>query len=155
MFTVTKITEADCERLASLTLREEDQKEHDAVSTLPFRESIRDFVRMSEEAYIVVAKDGTVVSVGGVQRIGKIGVPWLLSTEAVNTYPTAGLRMKEAVDRVRPKYDLLMNFVGVSNVKVQSLLRRIGFTIVDTNPVYFRDKDYPFYLFHMKGVKNV
>lgn len=138
-----------------MTLREEDQREHDAVSELPFSESIRDFVRMSEEAYTVEAEDGTLISVGGIQRIGKIGIPWLLSTPAVNDYPTAGIRMKGMVDGWKPKFDVLMNFVGASNTKVQRLLKRIGFTILDNTPVFLRNSHYPFYSFYMECSQDV
>lgn len=111
-------------------------------------------IARSEKAMTGMA-DGVPVCIWGVvyeSFIGKVGVPWMVGSVALDMVAVTFLRRCRAqLMEIFAGYDMLVNYVDARNKKAIQWLRFMGFTISD-EPVPYGIFKFPFHKFSMRRV---
>lgn len=82
--------------------------------------------------------DGVPVCMWGIKQdsfIGKVGVPWMVGTHALDQHAMRFLRRNHLfIRRAMSEYDRLVNYVDSRNVRAIGWLMWLGFKIHDAEP---------------------
>ena len=151
MYKVAKAKAKHCEAMAP-HLRMEDVLEVWASSRLTPLKALKESVRVSDEA-MVLLEDGEPIAMAGIGRptlTSNIGVPWYLATPAADKAQKIIARAsRRKVKQWAKKYSVLVNFTDVRHTQGTEWLEWLGFTILPPTPTG-PDK-LPFYPFVMEG----
>lgn len=120
-------------------LREADRREVLATLPGPIPDLVAATVAMSLKSWLAVDENMTPIAVLGVAPSDEpmVGIPWLLTTDAVRNCATSfGRQTARYVAEMHELFPILTNFVDVRNEDAITWLRWAGFEIVDVDPHY-------------------
>ncbi len=131
-------TQADIEELAA-GLRAQDRAELGACGHSDHLAAIASSVRASAWAF-AVRVDGDLAAIMGVSRHGTlmapIGIPWMLGTDLVSQHRrTLATLAPEYIRRMLREFPVLTNIVHAKNTVSVHWLRRVGFTLHESQPL--------------------
>lgn len=117
------------------SVRAEDRLEFECLRGLSVEQELRDSVEQSlnPRAYVV---GGQVVAMFGDIRFNEqIGVPWLISTNAIEQYRRSFLiECDREVAAMRQRHQVLINYTDARYTKALRWLRWLGFHMHDAIP---------------------
>ena len=148
---VVKPTPEHIDAIAS-RMRAADVAELRASSGRSPADALQYSVARSDFAFTVEfnGKPETMFGCGTIDVIGKVGAPWLLGTDAVETNYRHFLRGSVFwMRKMRSEYSLLRNAVDDRNEVSKRWLAWLGFSLGDTVPMGYERM--PFRIFEMKG----
>lgn len=115
-------------------------------------ESLARSLRLSTQAWAGLA-DGRPICLWGVapaSLINRIGVPWLLGSDDIETHQVAFLRRsRPMVGEMMETYAVLSNWVDARNRVSMRWLRWLGFTLFPAQP--FGPDGLPFHRFELRS----
>lgn len=140
---------AEVDEIAAM-VRQADIEEITGALGIPIREALLQGITDSLKVSKIVAA-GEVVAVFGDavhSVLGRIGVPWLISTTAIERQPRAFLRVcaGEVADMLT-RHDVLFNYVDARNTAAIRWLKWLGFQFDDPEP--YGPNGMPFHRFWM------
>lgn len=118
-------------------LRQADRDELRALDpTLCPEESLRESVRLADEAWMAVSDEGEIVAMWGCRLFEGTLIPWLLGSERIVNYPMSLVRLgREYVARLDARGLPMWNVVWSENVVSQQWLEVLGFTVERDFPI--------------------
>jgi hypothetical protein len=148
--------EADIDTLVA-NLRAADRAEMIAAWGSEVRRGVALSLRTSSHAWAGEI-DGELAGLFGVAPgswLGGVGIPWLLTTDAVEKAPRAFIKAnRRYLARMRAAYPRLHNLVDSRHTVAVRWLEYLGFTVHRQHPVPVGAQRVPFYRFEM-GVSDV
>jgi hypothetical protein len=97
-------------------------------------------------APIAAVVNGETMGVFGVNPVSLLlgqGIPWLLTTPAVDRYPLTFMRLcRWLLPDYRRRWPVLMNFIHAKHTRSIAWARRLGFTVFDPSPMGVDGEDF-------------
>lgn len=133
-------------------MRKADVDELMAMSGRTPQQAIEISLRNSDWCFVGLANDVPMCAfgVGTVNLLYRVGVPWLLGTNAIETHYRAFARGSVMWrDYMKARYDLLVNAVDARNTLSRRWLTWLGFTLSEAVPMGV--SKLPFYPFELRS----
>lgn len=136
MIHVRRLTVDDIEPIAR-TARQADRAEIEEGCGQSIAEGLALGLRSSVESLVIAWNDTPLAALGDVSYNpgAGIGVPWLISTEAIERHPVAFLRVcKPLVAAMLERHVSLINYVDARNTAAIRWLQWLGFDMGSPTP---------------------
>lgn len=133
---IVPVDPAEVDAIAA-SVRQADIEEITGALGIAIRDALLDGVTGSLKAQKIVVDGETVCVFGDAVHsvLGRIGVPWMISTEAIERHPRGFLRVcRDEVADMLNRHELLLNFVDVRNTAAIRWLKWLGFQFEDPEP---------------------
>ena len=148
-YTIRAARIRDAEKFAQL-LREADKREIIARTDMDIETALGRSIFESDEAFVASRPDGTLLAlygVGGCGELPRLGIPWMVGTDAMLSYRKALIRdARKWIEKKLDTYTILSNHVDSRNTVHINWLKHMGFNVFEGHPVHFNSVPfYPFY----------
>lgn len=115
--------------------RQADIDEMEAASGWTISEALEYALQVSIQPSVIVINGEIVAALGDCPHADGIGVPWLISTNAMDRHPRAFLRIcQQLVLGMSERHAVLMNFVDARNIRAIRWLQWLGFQVGPAQP---------------------
>jgi len=136
----------------NLDLKEDDLKEVEASTGLPYRRVLQKTVNTYKDSMYLIMYEGTVSGIFGVvpsSEVGK-GIGYLLTDARINEYKWDMAKYTVSVFiHLLKMYPIITNYVSSQHKTSVRWLRKLGARI-DPKPVLLADAKVPFYKFELR-----
>lgn len=115
--------------------RQADIDEMEAASGWTISEALEYALRVSIQPSVIVINGEIVAALGDCPHSDDVGIPWLISTTAMDRHPRAFLRVcQQLVLGMSERHKTLLNFVDARNTRAIRWLQWLGFQIGPAQP---------------------
>lgn len=140
------------QEVINLKLKEDDLKEVEASTGLPYRRVLQKTVNTYKDSMYLITYKGTVSGIFGVvpsSELGK-GIGYLLTDERINEYKWDMAKYTVSVFmHLLKMYPIITNYVSSEHKTSIRWLTKLGARL-DTKPVLLADEKVPFYKFELR-----
>ena len=138
--------------IIELKLKEDDKKEAEAATGLPYRRGLQKTVNKYKESMYLIVYNGTVSGIFGVIGSGKpgVGIGYLLTDERIEEYKWDMARYSlDVFIHLLGFWPTITNYVSADHKTAVKWLKKFGARF-DGKVYLLADEDTPFYKFELR-----